>query len=229
MADNRTASVTLRADTKPYQAAMRQASKATTEMDRAQEKAQRNADRWEAIGTASRVAGAGIAAGLLYATKAASNQEQALGALRAVFRTNTAAMEANAKSATKLGLSTTEYAENAARLGGQLGNLGISQSDLGATTDDLIRKAADMAAQWGGPTSDAVQALGALMRGERDPIEQYGVTINDAMIQAEQAASGLDKTQATLKLLNDQLAKSNSTGIEIMGALLSASSHPQAE
>ena len=212
MADNRTASVTLRADTTQYQRAMRQASSATSEMDKAQAKAQRNAQRWEAIGIASKVAGAAVAAGLLYAAKAASNQEQALGALQSVFRDNTAAMEANARSATKLGLSTTDYANNAARLGAQLGNLGVDQKDLGVITDDLIKKAADLAAQTGGTTTEAVDALAAAFRGEADPAERYGLALNITAVNAEMAATGADKAQATLSLLNKQMERSGSIG-----------------
>ena len=212
MADNRTASVTLRADTTQYQRAMRQASSATSEMDKAQAKAQRNAQRWEAIGMASKVAGAAVAAGLLYATKAASDQEQAVGALTATFRENSAAMQANARDATQIGLSITDYSNAAAKLGGQLSNLGVDQKDLGVTTDDLINKAADLAAQYGGTTMEAVDALGAAFRGEADPAERYSLALNQTQVAAEQAATGYDKAGAMLSLINKQMEKTGSAG-----------------
>lgn len=212
MADNRTASVTLRADTTQYQRALRQASAATTEMDKAQAKAQRNAQRWEAIGVASKVAGAAVAAGLMYATKAASDQEQAVGALTATFRENSAAMQQNAREATNIGLSITDYSNAAAKLGGQLSNLGVDQKDLAVTTDDLINKAADLAAQYGGTTMEAVDALGAAFRGEADPAERYSLALNATQVAAEQAATGYDKAGAMLSLINKQMEKTGSAG-----------------
>ena len=114
MSDTRTVAVKLRADTTSYTTTMKKASDTTAKFDKTQEKAQRNAERWKAIGMASQVGGAAIAAGLLAATKAASDQEQAMGSLTAVFKANSAQMTANAQGASKLGLSTTTYA-NAAR------------------------------------------------------------------------------------------------------------------
>ena len=156
----------------------------------------------------------GAAAGAFFkkTITAASDLEQAMGSLEAVFGANTDAMTKNAKAAAKIGLSQAQYAQSAAVLGAQLGNLGIRQEDLGGTTDDLVQKAADMAAQFGGSTAEALEALGSLMRGERDPVERFGVTITDAGIKAEMAATGLDKTQATLSLLNKQLEASGTIG-----------------
>lgn len=209
---NRTVLVDLKANTAQFKSAMTDAAGSMKGLDAEQAKAQKRAAMWSAVGKASTAAGIGIAAGLLATTKAASNQEQALGALNAVFKLNTQAMVDNARGATQIGLSTTQYANSAAKLGAQLGNLGVDQNQLGATTDDLIRKAADMAAQFGGPTSQAVDAISAALRGERDPIEQYGVTLTETGIKAEMAATGLDKTAATLSLLNKQLSSSGTIG-----------------
>lgn len=211
MAD-RTVMVELKAQTAAFQKSMHDAAGSMKGLDAEQAKAQKRAAMWTAVGKASTVAGAGLAAGLLMTTRAASNQEQAVGALSAVFKTNTQAMLDNAKGATEIGLSTTQYANSAAKLGAQLGNLGIDQSQLAGTTDDLISKAADMAAQFGGPTSEAVDAIGAALRGERDPIERYGVTLTETGIKAEMAATGLDKAQATVALLNKQLKSSGTIG-----------------
>lgn len=212
MADTRTVAVKLQADVNGYRTSMRQAAKSTTELDKAQEKAQGNARKWEAVGMASKVAGAAVAAGLLYATKAASNQEQAVGALTATFKVNSAQMLDNAKKATQLGLSITDYSNAAAKLGGQLSNLGVDQADLGAMTDDLVRKAADLAAQYGGTTLEAVDALGAAMRGEADPAERYSLALNATAVNAEMLATGGDKAQAILSLINKQMAKSGAAG-----------------
>lgn len=166
--------------------------------------------------TAAITAGAAAAAGgavlFTQSIRSASDLEQALGALESVFGQNTKTMEANAKAAKDIGLSQAQYAQSAAVLGAQLGNLGVSQNNLAPTTDKLMKSAADMAAMFGGTTAEAVDALSSLMRGERDPIERYGITMNEASIQAEMAATGFDKTQATLSLLNKQLESSGAAG-----------------
>lgn len=206
------ATTKLKADTRSYTTGIKSAETATDKMADAQADAQARTSRWSGAGAAMTIAGGVIAAGLAKATQAASNQEQALGGLKAVFKENAGQMEENARKAADLGLSTTDYADSATRLGAQLGNLGVDQSDLAGTTDGLISKANDMAAQFGGPTSDAVEALGAMMRGENDPIEKYGISINDAGVKAEQAATGVDATRAKMQLLQKQLEKSGTIG-----------------
>ena len=209
---DRTVLVNLKANTSQFKSAMGDASSQMTSFDKAQARSQANAEKWRVVGQASQVAGATLAAGLLATTKAASDQEQAFGALDAVFKSNSASMRENAAAAVNIGLSQTQYATSAAQLGSQLTNLGMSQSDVAGTTDDLITKAADMAAQFGGPTSQAVDAISAALRGERDPIEQYGISLTEAGIKAEMAATGMDKMGATLSLIQKQMASSNTLG-----------------
>ncbi len=212
MADTRTVSVRLKADVTSYTTSMKQASQSTTNFDKQQAKSQARAEKWRAVGLASKIGGAALAAGLLAATKAASDQEQAMGALTSVFKTNGAQMTANAKNATQMGLSTTDYANAAAKLGSQLSNLGVDQADLGGATDDLIKKAGDLAAQFGGTTQEAVDALGAAMRGEADPAERYGLALNQTAVNAEEAATGADRAHAVRSRLNKQMAKSGAVG-----------------
>lgn len=153
------------------------------------------------------------------AVKAASTLEQNMGALQSVFKGNSAQMEdwAN-KAASSVGLAKSEYAGLATVLGSQLKNMGVATDQLAGQTDGLIRMGADLSAQFGGSTSDAVAALSSLLRGERDPIERYGVSINEAAVKAKMAEMGLSglsgeaeknaKLQATLALLNEQTADS---------------------
>ena len=87
---------------------------------------------------------------------------------------------------------------------------------LAPKTNDLITLGADLAAQYGGSTADAVEALSAVFKGETDPIEKYGVSIKQSDIAAQKAAMGMsnltgeaDKqatAQATLALLTKQTA-----------------------
>jgi hypothetical protein len=172
------------------------------------------------LGKAS-VAAAGVAVGLTAfgtaAFDAASKAEQSAGAVDAVFGKTAKAVHKFAEdSASSTGLAGSEYEAMAATFGAQLKNMGTAQKDLAPQTNDLIELGADLAAQFGGSTSDAVAALSSLLRGETDPIEKYGISIKQADIEAKKAEMGLgdltgaaDKAatkQATLALLTEQSA-----------------------
>jgi hypothetical protein len=85
----------------------------------------------------------------------------------------------------EIGLSSAAAAKESAYLGSMLKGSGLSLEDTTDKTKDLVRLAGDLAATYGGPTADAVRAIGALMRGERDPIERYGVSLKQVDIDAQ--------------------------------------------
>jgi len=64
-----------------------------------------------------------------------------------------------------------------------------------------MQRGADLAATFGGTTADAVEAINAAVsRGEFDPLEKYGVSLNMTAVNAELAARGQDKlTGSALK------------------------------
>src|SRR5690606_29087390 len=95
------------------------------------------------------------------------------------------------EAADAVGLSQSKYNEFATVVGAQMKNLGLPIGDIASLTDGLIETGADLAAQYGGTTSDAVSALSSLLRGERDPIERYGVSMNEAAVKAEALSLGL--------------------------------------
>lgn len=163
------------------------------------------------------IATAGLVAFGTEAFAAASAAEQSAGAVDAVFKGSSSAVHDFARDAADaMGLSAAEYEQMAATFGAQLKNMGTAADDLAPATDDLIGLGADLAAQFGGSTSDAVGALSSLLRGETDPIERYGVSIKAADVAAKKAAMGLDgltgeadkqaTAQATLALLTEQTA-----------------------
>lgn len=148
---------------------------------------------------------------------AAAKLEQSSGAVESVFGAQAAAIKGYAEDAAQaVGLSTNSYQELASVLGAQLGGMGYAGKELTTQTDALIRTGADLAATFGGSTSDAVSALSSLMRGERDPIERYGIALSQAAVDAQVAAMGLDTStpaakraadaQATLALVAEQSA-----------------------
>lgn len=152
----------------------------------------------------------------------ASALEQSIGAVDAVFKDNSTTIRSWADGAAQsVGLSRNSYQEFATVIGAQLKNLGVPLDAVTDQTGVLIGLGADLAAQFGGPTSDAVEAISSALRGERDPIERYGVSINEAAVSARLAALGLKdltgeqeqaaKAQAVLSLLMEQTADAQGT------------------
>lgn len=191
------------------------AKDAVTGMDSAADSTSKFEGNLKKAGVASGVVLAGMVALAKEAGDAASELQQAGGAVDSVFGSYASSVhDLAAGAAQDVGLSKTEYSNLAAVLGAQLGNLGIAQDQIVGTTADLITKGADLAATFGGPTSDAVAALASLFRGEADPIEKYGVSIKQNDVNARLAALGMDKltgtalvqaqTQTRLALLTEQ-------------------------
>lgn len=167
------------------------------------------------------VAAAGVLAGVGAVAKAAydsaSALEQSSGAVESVFQDQAAAVQAYAKDAAQsLGLSANAYQESAALIGSQLQTLGFDLDQAADKTHDLMGVGADLAATFGGTTEEAVSALSSALKGERDPIEKYGVALSQAAIDAKVAALGLDTStdaskrnanaQAALALISEQTA-----------------------
>jgi hypothetical protein len=169
--------------------------------------------------------GDAVSAGLGYGLQGvnlASDLQQTTGAIQAVFKDQAGIIETFGRSAaTDVGLARSAYLGFSKVVGAQLKNLGVPMDQVAGKTNDLIVLGADLAAMYGGPTSDAVSALSSLLRGERDPIERYAVGLKQVDIDARKAAMGLgelegeaDKQatiQATLALLWEQTADAQGT------------------
>jgi hypothetical protein len=158
-----------------------------------------------------------ITAGMKDVIKLAGDLEQSKGAIEAVFKAGSGAMQANSqKSAVEVGLSKNEYNELGTLLGSQLKNGGTSVDQLADKTHGLIKVGADLSSMFGGSAREAVEALSSALKGERDPIERYGVSLNQAKIDAEATALGFKKVggswsdqanqAATLSLIMKQTA-----------------------
>ncbi|MDR6866797.1 phage-related protein [Microbacterium resistens] len=148
---------------------------------------------------------------------AASDLQQSTGAIEAIFKDQASAVKGFAdEAAGSIGLSKTAYSELAAVLGSQLKNGGTALAELAPKTRDLIGVGADLSAMFGGTTKDAVEALSSALKGERDPIERYGVSLKQASIDAKAASLGFEKVggsfsneaqqAATLALIMEQTA-----------------------
>ncbi|WP_163168110.1 hypothetical protein [Arthrobacter sp. Alg241-R88] len=146
---------------------------------------------------------------------AASQAEQAVGGVQSVFgKYADSVLEDSKKAAQGLGLSAAAYNELITVSGAMLKNKGLE--DFAEQSKNLLVVGADLAAQFGGSTKEAVDALNAAMRGESDPIERYGISLNETAVNAVLAANGQTKltgaaleqakAQARLSLITQQSA-----------------------
>mgnify|MGYP001256351000 CR=1 FL=1 len=153
------------------------------------------------------------------ALSAASELEQSIGGMHSVFKENAEQMLAwGQTAATQAGLSKNAFNELAAPLGAMLKSAGFSMDEVSSKTIDLTKRAADMAATFGGPVEDAMNAISSLIRGETNPIERYGVAIKQTDVNLRALAdtgkkstedlTAMELQQARLALLFEQTADS---------------------
>jgi hypothetical protein len=160
------------------------------------------ADRFKSgLNKASIVAGV-VSAGLIKlgkdAYQSASDLQQSAGGIDAVFGSSAKAMHKWAQSAAQnFGLSENSANEFAAVLGAQLKNAGTPMDQVAGKTKSLVALGSDLAATYGGTTSDAVAALSSALKGEMDPIERYGISLNQAQLQAQALAMGIKGNSST--------------------------------
>lgn len=138
--------------------------------------------------------GVAVAAFGKAAVGAASDAQQSIGATQTVFsKFSKAVIGDSNKAAQQFGLSANSYRENANLIGSLFKNQGVSTEQLAGKTKQMIGVGADLAATFGGTTTDAVGALGAAFKGEYDSLERYGVSLKESTVSALLAKRGQDK------------------------------------
>ncbi len=173
---------------------------------------------------------AGVAVGsfAVKAVKGASDAQQSIGATETVFgKFSDTVIKTSDKAARAYGLSANSYRENANLIGSLFKNQGVDTDKLAGKTEEMIAKASDLSATFGGPTTLAVEALGAAFKGEFNQLEKYGISIKQSTINTEAmrvanvkttsefnklsaAQQAAAKQQATTNLINKQ--SKDSTG-----------------
>lgn len=212
--------VAVTAETKQFKRAFRGLSK-DLGLDKLSRGVKSVAGKFAEVGKAAAVASAavGAAAGAISfkAIQMAGELEQSTGAVEAVFKQTADKVKNYASTAsTSFGVTKNEFQELSVLLGAQLKNGGTPLEQLGDKTKDLITLGADLSAQFGGSTAEAIQSISSALKGERDPIEKYGVSLKQAAIDAKAAELGFSKVggsfsneaqqAATLALIFEQTA-----------------------
>lgn len=168
------------------------AAGAVSAMKKAQQATVSFKDQMKTAGAAAAAGLAAIGVAAKQCADKAADLQQSVGGVETVFGASSKQMLAWSKAAAQaVGLSQNEYNEFATLIGSQLQNMGMSVTDSASKTNDLIKLGADLSSMFGGTTAEAVEALSSALKGENDPIEKYGITLNDTTLQAQAASMGL--------------------------------------
>ena len=151
------------------------------------------------------VGGVALAGFSAKAVNAASDLQQNLGGVEAVFGKWAGQVKKYSQTAANdFGLSQSEFLQYSTLIGSQLKNLGLPMDQIGGKTKDLVGWAADLSATFGGTTTEAVEALSSSLRGEYDAVEKYGMSFKKADVNARMAAEGMTQAEATISLIEEQ-------------------------
>lgn len=125
----------------------------------------------------------------------ASDLGETMSAVEQVFGKQAAAIKAFAKTADKsMGLSETA-ALGAAKTFAVFGkSAGLTGDKLTKFSTGLITTATDLASFHNTSPEQAIEALGAALRGESEGIRQYGILLDDATVRQRALRMGLIKT-----------------------------------
>jgi hypothetical protein len=115
-----------------------------------------------------------------------------------IFGESAAAIQEFARSSSGIGLSTKEALGATASFGNLFAALKLNNGQAAEYSLTLARLATDLASFNNTSVEDAVQALGAALRGEAEPIRRYGVLLSDATLKQVAAANGFKVTAGAL-------------------------------
>jgi phage-related protein len=193
-------------------------------------------------GALAGIAAIGVGVGLVAskAIPAASNLNEAVNAVNVVFGDSADTILDWGKTAdTQAGLSQSAFAQMAAQTGAMLQNMGLDTGQAADETINLAQRAADMASIFNTDVDDALMAIQAGLRGEIDPLERFGVSMNANAVEAKALAMGFEKvdgelsnnakTQARLALLYEQTDKIAGDFVNTSGDLANATRVQQAQ
>ena len=151
------------------------------------------------------------------AIRAASDFEEATSKVNVVFGRASKSVKAFADTAARsLGQSKQAVLDAAGAFGTFGKAAGLAGEDLSLFTTDFITLATDLASFNNTTPEEAVQAIGAALRGEAEPLRRFGVLLNDATLKAEAMELGIYSGNKALtaqqKILAAQSAIYKQTG-----------------
>jgi len=134
----------------------------------------------------------GLAAAAGPAISAASDLGENLSKVNVIFGEGAAEVEKFAASAAKsMGQSKNAVLQAAGTFGTFGKAAGLTGQELAGFSNEFTALASDLASFNNTTPEQAVQAIGAALRGESEPLRQYGVLLNDASLKAAALSLGI--------------------------------------
>lgn len=147
------------------------------------------------VGAGAVVVGSKIVSSLKPATDAASALNEAVAYSEQVFGASSGAIADFADGAAEsIGQSRREATQAATTFATFGKAAGLAGEDLVGFSTDLVKLSSDLASARDTTPEEAITAIGAALRGETEPIRQYGVLLDDATLRQEAFTLGLTKT-----------------------------------
>lgn len=129
----------------------------------------------------------------------ASDLNEAGTAINAVFGDAAADIQAFAAKGAKAFGETNLATLQAAQTFGIYGKAaGLAGADLTGFTTDLVGLGTDLASFFNTDTQTAIDAIGAGLRGESEPLRQFGVLLDDATLKSRAMALGISDGTGSL-------------------------------
>jgi|DEB0MinimDraft_10_1074344.scaffolds.fasta_scaffold05150_6 hypothetical protein len=126
------------------------------------------------------------------AIKSASDLNEELSKSEVIFKDASSEIESFANGAAEsMGLTKTAALQATGTIGNMFTAMGMSGKEAADMSMSMVKLAADLGSFNNTSTDDAIQAIGAALRGESEPIRRYGVLLDDATLKAEALTKGL--------------------------------------
>lgn len=138
---------------------------------------------------------AGIIGGFRSVVMAASDLSESANAINVTFGDAAGqVMQFTSGASKSIGQSDTEARQAAATFGVYGKQAGLATDQNAQFSISLVKLASDLASFRNTSPAEAIEAIGAALRGESDPIEKYGVLLTEAVIQQRALQMGVIQT-----------------------------------
>jgi hypothetical protein len=142
--------------------------------------------------TAAAAIGVAVGAASVKAIQAASDLDEAISATNQIFGDASTAVLAFADSAAEAFGQSKQEALDGALVFGTFGKAaGLAGDDLSDFTTGLLGLSSDIASFRNATPEEAIEAIGAALRGESEPLRRFGVLLDDATLKAEALELGI--------------------------------------
>lgn len=154
-----------------------------------------------AIGAGLAAGVAGLAALTTKAVMAQAELEQQIGGSEAVFGEFAKTIQEKSAQAFKTaGLSQQEFLQGANKMGSLFQGAGFDVQSSMKMSSDSMQRASDIASIMGISTTEALEAVTGMAKGNFTMMDNLGVAMNDTAIGAYALSKGINKTTAQMSI-----------------------------